>query len=152
MRAGAWKATASVDPVILVKEQTLQQVKGGRERRKPTKRHITGTEPERCRSDPNYLTCSPLQPVWAAVFKHPSWAPNHVPDHLSSKSGNSRHNKKAPACSLKLANRTNAGCKFLVSVCQGHSRFTQSAEHLMRFHPSATGTGPILFLLLLQIS
>lgn len=38
----------------------------------PTKQHITGTEPERCLSDPHEVTCSPQQPVWAAVFTQTS--------------------------------------------------------------------------------
>lgn len=68
MRAGAWKAVESVDPVILIEKQTLQQVKGGRGDGKPKKRDITGTEPERRFLDPNEPTRSPLQPVWAAMF------------------------------------------------------------------------------------
>lgn len=68
MRVGAWKAAASVDPVILVGKQTLQQVKGGWGDGKPKKRNITGTEPERWFSGPNEPTRSPLQPVWAAMF------------------------------------------------------------------------------------
>lgn len=63
MRAGAWKAAASVGPVILVKEQTLQQVTRGWGDDEPTI-----TEPERWLPDPNEPSWSPLQPVWAAMF------------------------------------------------------------------------------------
>lgn len=66
MRAGAWKAAASVDPVILVKEQTLQQVTRGWGDDEPTKRHII--ELPRWLSDSNELNWSPLQPVWAAMI------------------------------------------------------------------------------------
>lgn len=144
MRVGAWKAAASVDPVILVKEPTLQQVKGGRGRRRVEQ---NGTLQKQSRSAASQIWVNWPAHLWnlfeqPCLRRRPSYtrALNHVPDNLSNKSGNSKHkNKKAPACPLKLATRTNATCKLLVSICQGQSRLTQSAEHLTRFPPSGTG-------------
>lgn len=89
MRAGAWKAAASVDPVILVKEQTLQQVTRGWGDDEPTK-HIT--EPERWLSDSNEPSWSPLQPVWAAMFADA--VAGSVSGILSNKSGSWRDIKR----------------------------------------------------------